>query len=595
MGRLIFAYFIQNESFPTVNEWISLIPDIMLFDVKSIFIWFSPFLVAGVFYSFFRKKILRTLQNILFLCCLMSFILIIFISIFYFPFIKRFVGNDLFAILGGQNASNFWAYIWDYIWGIMVIILGILGSFWTYQKIAFPEFSLKNKILLFFTLAIFWFLGVRGSLSLRPLSSLDAHSKWSPNLAMLALNPLTIYIESLGSPLVPYEKYISDNALLLLQQKQIKTLQKRIEGTPNICLILLESFGKEVTGLNDVGLESWTPFLDSLSKESINFQRAFANGTRSMDAIPSLFLGVPSWIDKPLITTDFLNGHQHSLLKIAKKQHYETSFFHGADCESMNFQKFLKSIGLQHYYCQSNVIDPSNDCKSTWGIHDHCFLDFFHQQLQQQKQPWLSTFFSLSSHHPYDIPDSFQYLKGAKSSVEKSIRYTDASLQLFFQKIQKEPWYDNTIFILTADHSGKNNHRKYYLSQGMFEVPLLIFSPSYFSPNKYTHLVNHTDIYTAILEFIQYQKPYLSFSPGLFDSLDRKILNYVGGSYYFTYNGYTLEKREGTFTYLHDEKSDPLHQKNLIQSHPELVQKMGTLMHQEIQNYNYRLIHRYWD
>lgn len=595
MGRFIFAIYIENENFPTVNEWIRLIPNTLLFDVKSIFIWFSPFLGASVFYYFFHKKILRTVQNILFLCCLISFILLIFISVLYFPFIKRFVGNDLFAILGGQNASNFWTYIWDYVWGILALILGIFGSFWLFQKFSFPEFALKNKVLLIFTLAIFWFLGVRGNLGLRPLSSLDAHSKWSPNLALLALNPLTIYIESLGSPIVPYEKYISDNALHLLQQNQTKTLQKRIDGTPNICLILLESFGKEVTGLNNAGLESWTPFLDSLTAESIYFQRAYANGTRSMDAIPSIFMGVPSWIDKPLISTDFLNGHKHSLLKIAKEQQYETSFFHGADCESMNFQKFLKSIGLQHYYCQSNVFAPSDACKGTWGIHDHCFLDFFHQQLQQQKQPWLSTFFSLSSHHPYDIPDSFQYLKGEKSSVEQSIRYTDASLKLFFQKIQKEPWYDNTIFILTADHSGKNTHRKYYLSQGMFEVPLLIFSPTYFLPKKYFHLVNHMDIYTTILELLQYKKPYLSFSSGLFDNTERYILNYVGGSYYFTYDGYTLEKREGKFTYLHHEKLDPLHKENLIQTHPELVKKMGDLMHQEIQNYNYRLIHRYWD
>jgi phosphoglycerol transferase MdoB-like AlkP superfamily enzyme len=594
IGRLFFAIFIIQDNLPSVNQWFSIGGFALYYDFKSVSLWFTPYFLSLVLYLFFPKPKLKSATKIVYFICLTLMISLIFVSILYYPFIKRFVGNDLFATLGGQNLSNFFTYLIDYWWGILLLILGIVLSYWISTKQLYHTLTTKQSFIAIIICIPLWFLALRGSIKLRPLSSLDAYSELSQQEAILAINPLITYLESLGSPIVDYNEFVSDEVLKSHQKQQWIRSKPIFENQPNICLILLESFGMEVTGNNQVGYESWTPFLDSLASESVYFSRAYANGTRSMDAIPSLFLGVPTLIEKQLITTDFLNGHSLSLLNAVKEKGYHSSFYHGADCESMNFRKFLKSIGLQKYGCKNDV-SVQEECISAWGVHDHCFLQHFSQELNENPTPWFATFFSLSSHHPYDVPFVYNDLKGEDASFEKSVRYTDLSLQQFFEYIKNEPWFDETIFIITADHSGKNRHRRYYLSQGMFHVPILIYSPKYFTAEKRHHLVNHTDIYATILQMVGINQTFLSFSPTLFDSTGRKVLNYVGGSYYFTKGDYTLEKREGMFVYLHNDKTDPVHRKNLIKTLPELVKEMGNEMDILIQSYNYRLIHRFWE
>ncbi len=134
IGRLFFAIFIIQDNLPSVNQWFSIGGFALYYDFKSVSLWFTPYFLSLVLYLFFPKPKLKSATKIVFFICLTLMISLIFVSILYYPFIKRFVGNDLFATLGGQNLSNFFTYLIDYWWGILLLILGIVLSYWISTK-----------------------------------------------------------------------------------------------------------------------------------------------------------------------------------------------------------------------------------------------------------------------------------------------------------------------------------------------------------------------------------------------------------------------------------------------------------------------------
>ncbi len=199
----------------------------------------------------------------------------------------------------------------------------------------------------------------------------------------------------------------------------------------NIVIIILESFSKEYTALGH--RQSFTPFLDSLMKVSIVFENAWSNGTKSIEGIPAIISSMPTWMDNPFINSLYCNNNTHSLPLLLKKENYFSAFFHGGINYVLN-KKVLpnKKIYISKSKNERNEYNNDKDFDGYWGIWDEPFLQFTANKINTFKQPFFCAIFTLSSHHPFKVPEKYQnILPKGKLPIQQSIAYTDLALKKF--------------------------------------------------------------------------------------------------------------------------------------------------------------------
>ena len=252
----------------------------------------------------------------------------------------------------------------------------------------------------------------------------------------------------------------------------------------NVVVLIMESYGREYIGAyNDY--EGFTPFTDSLIQHSLTFDLTIANGRKSIDGMPSILSSIPRFIEPFFLTPASMNevsGLAGELSKVG----YSSAFFHGAENGSMGFEAFAKSTGYQQYlgrteYNQDKRFNGDKDFDGMWAIWDEEFLQFYALKMSEMKEPFITSVFTASSHHPYKVPERYKDIykdePGDDNVMHKCIRYVDNALRLFFETAKKQPWYKNTIFVLTADHTNLTSEPYYQTDLGVFSVPIIIFDP----------------------------------------------------------------------------------------------------------------------
>ena len=291
----------------------------------------------------------------------------------------------------------------------------------------------------------------------------------------------------------------------------------------NVVILIWESFGKEMVGGYNHDLENgtykgYTPFIDSLMQHSKVNWYSFANGAKSIEAIPSVLTSIPG-IKEPFVTMRYTDNKLPSFPQILKGKGYSTSFFHGAPNGSMGFQAFVNLIGVEKYYGKTEY-NKDADYDGIWGIWDEEFLQFWADKMGTFKEPFMSTLFTVSSHDPYKVPQRYEgkFPKGPLP-VYQTMGYTDFALRKFFAKAKTMPWYKNTLFVITADHAATFAHYpQYQTSVGNFSIPILFYAPgdSTVTGRDDTTLVQQIDVMPSVLSYLHYDKPYFAFGKNIF-------------------------------------------------------------------------------
>ena len=321
----------------------------------------------------------------------------------------------------------------------------------------------------------------------------------------------------------------------------------------NVVVIFLESFGREYIGsLNQEilpGYKGYTPFLDSLMQQAISFRYTYANGRASVDAMPSALSGLPMFVES-FVAASHATNHLSGMAACLDSLGYETAFFHGAPASSLGFQGFTKSTGFQQCYSQEDFeADPRTngpaDSDNWWGIWDEPFLQYFRTKMSDMKQPFMTALFTLSSHHPFHVPEQYKEVyKEEEMPIHKCIRYTDHALQRFFEEARKEPWFQNTVFVMTGDHTNMSNHPEYKSSINQFSTSIIIYDASgELSPGIRDGIAQQTDILPTILNLVGYDKPYMAFGCDLLNTPaeDTWAINYLDGVYQYCKGNYVLQ------------------------------------------------------
>ena len=442
------------------------------------------------------------------------------------------IGGQAFSIIG---------YYWKLVLvaPILTAILFYFGKGSLDKQNNQDSWCLKlGTLLLFLALTV---IGVRGGLQLKPLRPVQAYIFQQSHLGGLSLNSTFSLARGKSSTALTRLSYFPNRIDLesLLKGKYLNGKSKvelPLSGKiQNVVIILLESFAQEYTGGANLEV-SYTPFLDELSQKSLSFSNHFANGRRSIEAIPSVLAEIPSLMGEPFITSSFQTNQVIGLGSILKNRGYHTSFFHGAENGTMFFDSFAHRLGFDHYIGLSQYPDPKKDFDGNWGVFDEPFLQYTVNELNQYKEPFLTVIFTLSSHHPYAIPQEHKnrFPKGTLE-IHESIGYADYALNKFFESASTQSWYNNTLFVITGDHTQKSDSKKYQSLGGSFRVPLLIFHPSYDmtllkEKVDVAKATQHVDILPSILDWLGIEnKKRTYFGQSLFQPYSGRVFNFESG------------------------------------------------------------------
>ncbi len=531
-------------------------------------------------------------------------------DIFYFDFILKRSTADVFMFAGEGNILKLFSIFFvDYFMGVVFWVILVILLVFGYNRIK-PNHVEGKKPVSFYVSGVAWLLitiyfsiiGMRGGFTgtTRPISLGNAGVFTEKPLEMaIVLNTPFCIIRTLDKQPLQEKHYFTeeelDNVYTPVHTYQPDSTK---EFKPmNVVVLIMESFAKEYIGaynrhLDNDTYKGYTPFLDSLIGESKCFQYSFANGRMSIEAMPSVISGIPSILN-PYVTSVYASNRINGLAGLLKQKGYTTAFFHGAPNGSMGFDSFAKLSGHEKYFGMTEY-GNSNDFNGSWGIWDEEFFQFMADKLNELEKPFQATLFSLSSHHPFNVPERYEnsFDKGTLE-IHAPIQYSDMSLRKFFEKISKAPWFKNTLFVITADHSNHAWHDEYKTSIGNFSIPILFYQPNdkNLRGMDSTFVAQQTDIMPTILNYLNYDRDYIAFGNNLLDDKTPKFaFNYSNNTHQFIRDEYVLHFRDDKEVGFYNYRKDPLLQNNIVGQMPELEKSMLRQLKGIIQQYNSRMI-----
>jgi phosphoglycerol transferase MdoB-like AlkP superfamily enzyme len=367
------------------------------------------------------------------------------------------------------------------------------------------------KLPLFLMVLGLMFLGIRGRLEKKsPIRVGTAYFSENAFLNQLGLNPVFTLLRSALDSMDESNQVIhemdSEEAIRRVQAdltienpignspiaREITADKKA--STPNVVVIIMESMSAaKMSRHGNPG--KLTPFLDSLSHQSLYFDRVYTAGKHTFNGIFSTLFSFPAlYRQHPMKQISSYNG----LSWVLKQAGYSTIYFTTHDGQFDNVEGFLMNNDFSRVVSQKDF--PAEEVKTALGVPDDFMFRFaipVLNDLSKTKKPFLSVFMTASDHGPYYIPEYFK--PSAKDIKEQIVQYADWSLKQFMQQAAKQHWYENTVFVFIADH-GALTATPYDLSLDYHHTPLLFFSPSgQFPVETISRMGSQLDVFPTLM------------------------------------------------------------------------------------------------
>tara|TARA_B100000767_G_scaffold210463_1_gene197523 strand:+ start:401 stop:2161 length:1761 start_codon:yes stop_codon:yes gene_type:complete len=553
------------------------------FDISAlVYINIPLFILLFIPHNLRAEKNYHKITNFLFYIVNIPFLLMNNIDIEYFKFTQKRSTSDFFQLMSlGNDAKNIIPqYLKDYwpitLFSIIQIYLLLKIKEIPNNKFSFNLRSFAKQLLVLIVASAFFIVSARGGLQLKPIKTINAGELCGSQNSSLILNTPFCILHSLDATALStydyFKKQELENIYSPIHMPKSKVIDKK-----NIIILIMESYSKEFVGHYNQG-KSYTPFLDSLIKYSMVFNNAFANGLKSIEALPAITASIPTLMDNPFITSNYGQNQFESLASLLKTEGYNTSFFHGGHRGTMGFYSFTRKSGFQEYHGLEEYND-NNDYDDTWGIYDGPFMQYFADNLNTKKEPFFSTFFSISSHPPYVLPNDYKQAMD-KINILETIKYSDYAMRNYFHQIKNKDWFKNTIFIITADHtSGVRYNKEYKNNIGRYTIPIILFKGDSSLIGENNTIVQQIDIMPTILEEIGYPKPYLAFGKSMFSKENWAISRLSNYYRFITPHGIINNKLENYPTF-----SDWRLNKEITKNN-----KINRLLKAIKQDYNFRM------
>ena len=381
-------------------------------------------------------------------------------------------------------------------------------------------------LLVFFVIAI----GFRGGIQRKNIHVINAFATGNPTQGNLILNGAYSAIRSFDKrPSVSHEFYSQDVVTeqarefgLFQESEQIPFLKKfdhKKTNKLNVVIVLLESWSyKYIDALsgNNYGI---TPNFDKLIKEGLSFNRFYSAGQRSIEGLQAVLTGVPLLVDLPRLGWGLENSKFSRMGNLLQKHDYHTMFAQSSRRTSFHIDSISAAAGFKNYFGREDMelkLDYA-DPESFWFGWDHETFNKVNQYLTNVKEPFINFTFTGSTHSPYGtLPKEFlKYPHSADSEngFMNTLYYSDWALGKFMQDARKQPWFDNTVFIFTADHTLGAYRKGSTLDQ--FHIPFVIYSPKHIKVGINNTISSHLDIMPTVIDLLKLPDTYSAVGKSL--------------------------------------------------------------------------------
>lgn len=587
----------------------------LIFDTVSILYANIPFIILSLLPLRLRER--GWYQSVLFyLFAVVNSIVVVlnFADTIYFHYAKKRITSEEFHFASNNNNIQIALKSMLENWYMVLLAAGfIAGMIWCYKRIKYHPTKLSRwftyypvSLLTLALVAALTLVAIRGGFdrSTRPITMSNAmqYTSGANKSSMILSNPFCI-IRTLGKKPFVARKYMS--------QEDVETLFSPVHtpanslqsiGKRNIVIFTLESFSREHSVLLNPGLydqgEAYMPFLDSLMLHSYTFADAFASGRKSIDAPASILASIPSY-ERPFILLPQAVSTINGLPKILAENGYTTSYFCGSQRNSMGFVAFAKSSGVDLFFTREDFESKkgTDHYDKFWGIWDEPFMQFMGETLTELKEPFFANITTLTSHHPYVIPEEYKdILPMGRTKAHRPIAYTDMAIRRFFDYAKQQSWYNNTIFVFVADHvSVETFAPKTATPLGNAHIIMAMYTPDGAIKGIDTLPAQQADIMPTLLGLIGNKRPYFAFGTDVMNEQSKKriAVNCTGGTYQIMTDSIVLmfnperESVESVFM-----RSDSLQINNIYNPEDLYQQQVLTELKARVQSYGQRVEER---
>ncbi len=603
-------YFFNYSMFPGISfgQFITMLKGGLVFDISAVVYFNMLFIFLNIIpFEFRYNNVYQTVLKYLFFITNGLALVINGADYVYYRFLNKRATADIFQTFEHEQrlSKMIFRFMTDYWPATLFCLLLLVLMVWLYGRVKVRKPEPKRKVLywiinfLMIPVIVTLVIGAaRGGYrhSTRPITISNAarYVKNPHDVAIVLNTPFSILRTFNKKELKRYAFFSEDEVKKLYNPHYFPADSGKFKPI-NIVIIIMESFAREYIGAFNKDLEGgtytgYTPFLDSLISVGLTFDVSLANGNKSIDAMPSILASMPS-LETPYIISHYANNSINGIGTLLKKKGYYSAFFHGAPNGSMGFDSFSRMAGFDDYFGMNQFPDKK-DFDGMWGVWDEPFFQFFAGKLNTFKEPFVTAIFSVSSHHPFKVPEKYigRFKKGPIPICEV-INYSDFALREFFSEISDKPWFKNTLFVLTADHTNEKFHKEYQNSLGQFLIPILFYKQGSDLQGYKMRIAQQIDIMPTILNYLHFDDEYIAFGNNVLDDTYESFgFNTYGSTYYLFMKDHILDmidnKPAGFFNY----KSDRYFETNLLNKEPELQKQMEDKLKAIIQTYNSRLI-----
>ena len=341
-------------------------------------------------------------------------------------------------------------------------------------------------------------------------------------------------------------------------------LEPRPDSTRlNVVFIIMESMTAQV--VEELGGEKGVcPNLSRLIREGILFENIYGSGYRTDQGIVSVLGGYPAQPDQSIVLLSDKAEKIRSLPRILYEQGYSTAFFYGGELTFANIGVWLRNQKME--VIRSEPDFPSADKTQRWGVDDYKLLQHSIQEINQLRPPFLATAMTLSLHPPFDVPYQSKWQNGGTEGhmFLHSAAFADYAIGEFFKTAEQQAWYNNTLFVLVADHGASHPSGAGMDDPRSRHIPLILFGKPInkeWAGKKVDVFGNHHDIPATVLHTIS-GKSVTDFLwsrdlwdlNGVTNAYPNEANRKLDFAYYTNENGLGWATRQGAGFYYFDNK-----------------------------------------
>lgn len=501
-----------------------------------------PFLLMALPWSFLDKRWwFDTWAWLVFVIVIVSSLLMI-ADIIYFEYVKRHLSYELILIKDDVN------FIFDfmqhgYIGHVALFVLFTLGLGWLWLTILRRPFKKPSlaPVKYLATLVLIFIIG-RGGISGKLIEIIDAYGTGNSAYGHLSLNgtfttiAFALNMDKTNHHFFDQEKaieHINKHRPVINKQYPLMRENKGKSTGYNIVFVLLESWNfQHVDSFGKKGYKV-TPNFDALAAEGIRYTQFYAAGQRSIEGVQTTLTGIPALKGLPRLDAGIGISNFTRIGTIAQNNGYETLFTQSSNRDSFKISGITAAAGFNQFYGKEDtplIGDYPDPEEATFGW-DYDSLMFFKTKLDGLKQPFLAYTFTGTTHEPYADPGKKFHVNPHDAQGEagflNTLHYADWSLGQFINAAKKEPWFDNTIFIFTADHAN-NLQDGPFLKR--FHTPMLIYAPKIFKPREDKTITSQLDIMPTIIDLLGFDTEYTSVGESVFNKKSPYAFTTMGGT-----------------------------------------------------------------